>query len=72
MIKRKANADRDICVACGVCVLECPRNAISIYKGCHAIVDIMKCVGCGLCEKACPANAIRMVDKCKEVADVVS
>ncbi len=57
---RKAVNDIDRCVACGVCALQCPRNAISIYKGCYAVVDTGKCVGCGLCEKACPAGSIKV------------
>ena len=59
---RKAKNDIDRCVACGVCELQCPRQAISIYKGCYANVDISKCVGCGICEKACPAGTIRVYD----------
>ena len=59
---RKAVNDTDRCVACGVCALQCPRNAISIYKGCYAVVDAGKCVGCGLCEKACPAGSINVME----------
>ncbi len=69
MVKKKANPNRNVCVACGVCVLQCPREAISIYKGCYAVVDNEKCVGCGLCAKACPANAITIVEKKQEVAN---
>ena len=58
MVKKKAVPNKDICVACGVCALQCPREAINIYKGCYAIVELEKCVGCGICAKACPANAI--------------
>ncbi len=58
MSKRKANPDKKVCVACGVCALQCPREAIRIYKGCHAVVDLSTCVGCGIFEKACPAYAI--------------
>lgn len=57
---RKAVNDIDRCVACGVCALQCPREAISIHKGCYAVVDLSKCVGCGLCEKACPAGSIKV------------
>jgi ferredoxin len=46
------------CVACGNCVKVCPLNAVSIYKGCIAVVDVAKCVGCGKCAKSCPANII--------------
>lgn len=69
MVKKKANPNRNVCVACGVCVLQCPREAISIYKGCYAVVDNEKCVGCGLCAKACPANAITIAEEKQEVAN---
>ena len=57
-MKKVATPDRKICVACGVCMKACPKNAISIYKGCYAVVEEAKCVGCGLCTKACPAGCI--------------
>ena len=59
---RKAVNDRNRCVACGVCALQCPREAIGIYKGCYAVVDISKCVGCGICEKACPEGSIKVCE----------
>ena len=43
-----ATNERDRCVACGVCANVCPREAVSIYKGCYAIVDEALCIGCGL------------------------
>lgn len=67
MIGKKAHPDRGICVACGVCVGQCPKSAISIYKGCYAVVEANLCVGCGLCAKACPANAICVVEDDSEV-----
>ena len=57
---RKAANDIERCVACGVCALQCPRQAINIYRGCYAVVDMTKCVGCGICEKACPAGSIKV------------
>ena len=57
-MKKTASPDRTICVACGVCMGFCPKGAISIHRGCHAVVDNGKCVGCGLCAKACPAGCI--------------
>lgn len=64
---RKAVNDIDRCVACGVCAGECPREAISIYKGCYAVIDTARCVGCGICQGACPAGSIAV----KEVSDGV-
>lgn len=57
-MKKLATPDRKVCVACGVCMKTCPKDAISIYRGCYAVVDETKCVGCGLCAKACPAGCI--------------
>lgn len=61
MKKYIAENDRGRCVACGVCVKTCPRNAISIFRGCYAVVNKEVCVGCGLCEKTCPAGIMYKV-----------
>ena len=61
--KKYACIDRGSCVACGACLKECPRGAISIHKGCYAAVDNENCVGCGKCAKICPANAISVVHR---------
>ncbi len=59
---RKATNDINRCVACGVCALQCPREAIGIYKGCYAVVDTSVCVGCGICVSACPAGSMSIND----------
>ncbi|SHJ53869.1 4Fe-4S dicluster domain-containing protein [Hathewaya proteolytica DSM 3090] len=59
MAKRKAVVGKQ-CVACGSCVIICPKQAIFVYKGTKAVVDYDKCVGCGLCQKACPAGIINV------------
>ena len=62
-MKKLAVPDQKICVACGVCMKACPKDAISIFKGCYAVVDEAKCVGCGLCAKACPAGCIETLER---------
>ena len=62
-MKKIAVPDKKICVACGVCLKVCRKEAISIYRGCFAQVDEEKCVGCGLCAKACPAGCITMTER---------
>ena len=62
-MKKLAVPDKKICVACGVCLKVCPKEAISIYKGCFAQVAEEKCVGCGLCARACPAGCITVKER---------
>ena len=62
-MKKAASVDRQVCVACGVCVKSCPKGAISVFRGCFAAVDEAGCVGCGLCAKACPAGCIDVKER---------
>ncbi len=61
--KRYAIVDRRLCVSCGACTKECPKDAISIFKGCFALVDSEKCVGCGKCARICPVGSISLRDR---------
>ena len=58
-----ASSDKNICVSCGACAVECPRGAIEIWKGCYAVIDKNICVGCGLCKRICPANCIEFLNR---------
>jgi len=58
MSKKRAEIPQNQCAACGCCVKVCPRQAVSIYKGIHAVVNPELCIGCGLCAKECPAGII--------------
>ena len=62
-MKKLAVPDRRICVACGVCLKACPKEAISVYRGCYAQVADNKCVGCGLCAAVCPAGCIAVKER---------
>jgi ferredoxin len=44
------------CSACGVCVEECPVEAIS--EGEIYVIDPELCTDCGACEPVCPVEAI--------------
>ena len=62
-MKKLAFVDQAVCVACGVCMKTCPKGAISIYRGCYAVVNAEKCVGCGLCGRTCPAGVITVKER---------
>jgi len=44
------------CVACGLCAVACPADAIYLEAGIHKT----RCIFCGYCEEACPVSAIFM------------
>ena len=62
-MKKYAVPNKTVCVACGMCLKACPREALSVYRGCYALIDPEKCVGCGLCAKACPAGCIAITER---------
>ncbi|MCM8711676.1 4Fe-4S binding protein [Clostridium sp. SYSU_GA19001] len=63
ILKRKAQVDKNNCVACGTCANVCPLGAIKIVAGVFAEVDEQKCVGCSKCVKECPASVIEIITK---------
>lgn len=63
MPKRIAFILKDNCVSCGACTKVCPKSALSVFRGCYALVDTAVCIGCGKCAKECPANAIEVRER---------
>lgn len=61
MKKRFVNVIKDTCVCCGACEKVCPKNALSMYRGCFAEVDKQQCVGCGICTRICPTNSLEVI-----------
>jgi ferredoxin len=49
--------DKDLCIGCGICVEECPVNAIFLEED-KAEIDMKKCIHCGVCHDACPEKAV--------------
>ena len=56
------NISKNKCVGCGICIVDCPADAISISDW-VAIVDQEQCVNCGACIKVCPQNAVMEINE---------
>ncbi len=50
--------DRNECVGCGVCVEECPVDAISLVDE-IAEINMDECIRCGNCHEVCPQEAVK-------------
>ena len=55
-----ASINIDSCIQCGLCVMECPRSAITKAQGDFPQIDTDKCIGCGACQAVCPVSAIKV------------
>lgn len=47
------------CTACGVCVVNCPVQAITITAG-RACTDARRCIHCFCCHELCPEDAVEL------------
>jgi|Deesub1362A_J573_1020465.scaffolds.fasta_scaffold00850_12 ferredoxin len=59
-----AQVDGDECVACGICSIRCPMNAIKTRKSKEAAqINRERCIGCGVCVTTCPMEALSLVER---------
>lgn len=61
----------DQCIACQICIGECPVGAIELAPEGFARIDPELCVGCGKCSEACPVDAVRFEKKRRKKAKAV-
>jgi heterodisulfide reductase subunit A len=56
-----SQVDEELCYGCGICVLNCPYNAVELdEENQKAKVVSALCKGCGVCGATCPKHAIVM------------
>ena len=53
----------DKCIACQICIGECPVGAIELSPEGVARIDPEVCVGCGKCSDSCPVEAVKFEKK---------
>ncbi len=51
--------NEDLCVGCGVCVDDCPVDAIELKNDQKAFINEDECIRCGRCHDICPQEAVR-------------
>ena len=50
--------DPDKCIACAICISQCPTDAITADTDGKAVIDPALCIACGICANVCPVDAI--------------
>jgi NADH-quinone oxidoreductase subunit F len=53
--------DAEACKACGICLKNCPSDAITGEKKVPHVIDQQKCTLCGACWEKCPFTAVLKV-----------
>jgi uncharacterized protein (DUF362 family)/NAD-dependent dihydropyrimidine dehydrogenase PreA subunit len=53
----RPRADRNLCSSCGLCIENCPQQAMHFVKDVPKI-DYNRCIKCSCCDEICPENAI--------------
>ena len=51
--------NEEMCTGCGLCIRECPVNAIGRQADGLAEINDAKCIRCGRCHDVCPQEAVR-------------
>lgn len=65
--------NRNICIACGLCVGECPNSALTMNKSVNKYVEInrSRCTLTGKCVKICPTGAMQFTGTTTSIVEIM-
>ncbi len=55
--------NEELCDGCGLCLLKCMENALTIENGKAKVISDVLCDGLGSCLAACPQNALSIIER---------
>lgn len=55
-----AAVNEEVCIKCGLCAFECPKQVIIKEEGEFPLIRFDGCIGCGKCAAVCPVKAITL------------
>lgn len=70
MARSIINIDNDLCIGCGLCVMDCPRGALTVEEGKAVLINDKLCLGDGKCLASCPAEALLVIRRTAEPFDI--
>ena len=50
--------DQEKCIGCGICLIVCPHEVLSMNNGHIRVENRDLCMECGACAMNCPVNAV--------------
>lgn len=60
--------DPQACIGCGICLEQCPFDAIiGAVNQMHTVI-VEECIGCKLCVEPCPVDCIQLLPLSSELA----
>ena len=63
----KHSVDSEKCISCGICINNCPVEAINFDAEQKAEINQTKCISCSKCIAVCPVDAIAIPQKGKDI-----
>lgn len=70
MMRSIINIKYSSCTGCGLCVIDCSRDALTVSGGKAILVNDKLCLGDGNCLSSCPQQALQLINRRAEPFDI--